>query len=613
MPNTYTRKTTRQSWSEESMAQALASVENGSFGYLSASKQFGVPKSTLERRFKGKNKHATGNSKTLGSRKMTFPFNLEQELVAYVKNMEGMLFGLSSRSVRSLAYQLAVRNNIPHNFNNEKKMAGWCWLRSFMKRNKLSLRLPEATSAARARGFNREAVAAFFDILEPLQEKFNFPPSKIFNVDETGITTVQGRPSKIVAARGRKQVGTLSSAERGELSTAVICMSASGVFVPPMLIIPRVRMKPQFMVGTPPGTLVVAHKSGWMQLDLFVQWFDHFLLHTQASKANPVLLILDGHKTHTQNLSIIDKARNNGVTIVCLPPHCSHRMQPLDVAFMAPLSRFYTEQIEIWLRNHPGRYVTVCEVPSLFGNAYLRASTPINAINGFQKTGIHPVNRTIFTEDMFAATLPTNRPLEEDDSERRSPNPQEDVPEIVIDNIETTPKRLIDINQTRLAPEINDLNDLPSTSHGPTYFSPDQIAPYPQAPKTKLKASQRKRGKSVILTSTPYKDELENSLKMKSPAQMNLKKIRSNTKIQSLNEKQPKKVLKGKGKENMPVQSSDSEEDDTECFYCNKKYSTDIHGEGWIRCCSCKKWAHDACAGADDDDDIFICDHCKSD
>ena len=111
-------------------------------------------------------------------------------------------------------------------------------------------------------------------------------------------------------------------------------MSASGVFVPPMIIIPRVRMKPQFSEGAPPGTLVVTDKSGWMQLNLFEQWFDHFLYHTQSSEENPSLLILDGHKTHTQNIAIIDKARENGVTISCLPPNTSHRMQPLDVSLM---------------------------------------------------------------------------------------------------------------------------------------------------------------------------------------------------------------------------------------------------------------------------------------
>ncbi|KAJ8953478.1 hypothetical protein NQ318_023599 [Aromia moschata] len=191
MPSTYKRKTDRQSWSEEAMSRALESLRGGTCGYLKAAKQFNVPKSTLERRFKNKKKQAVHFSKQLGSRKLTFSRDLEAQLVEYTKNMESMMYGLTTRSIRSLAYQLAVRNNIVHHFNNETKLAGWHWLNSFLKRNKLSLRSPEATSAARARGFNQQAVNSFFDILEPLQEKHNFPPSRIFNV--------QSRPSKIIA------------------------------------------------------------------------------------------------------------------------------------------------------------------------------------------------------------------------------------------------------------------------------------------------------------------------------------------------------------------------------------------------------------------------------
>ena len=66
MPRNCARKTTRQSWPIKSMELALQAVESGQMGYLKASKEFGLPKTTLKRRHKGINKKATGSSKVLG-------------------------------------------------------------------------------------------------------------------------------------------------------------------------------------------------------------------------------------------------------------------------------------------------------------------------------------------------------------------------------------------------------------------------------------------------------------------------------------------------------------------------------------------------------------------
>jgi len=46
--------------------------------------------------------------------------------------------------------------------------------------------------------------------------KYKFEAHQIFNLDETGITTVQN-PSKVVAQKGKKQIGAITSAERGTL------------------------------------------------------------------------------------------------------------------------------------------------------------------------------------------------------------------------------------------------------------------------------------------------------------------------------------------------------------------------------------------------------------
>ena len=118
------RKTVRQNWFTEDMERAIKAVKEGSMGYLKASKEFAVPKSTLERRVKGTNKIATGSVKVLGNMTSVLPSFIEDLLVKHILEMEAALFGLTLNDVRLLAFELAELNNVPHKFNWQNKMAG---------------------------------------------------------------------------------------------------------------------------------------------------------------------------------------------------------------------------------------------------------------------------------------------------------------------------------------------------------------------------------------------------------------------------------------------------------------------------------------------------------
>jgi hypothetical protein len=74
------------------------------------------------------------------------------------------------------------------------------------------MRNPEGISAARVKGFTSENVARGFDVYESELRKVNHPVHRIFNVDETGITTVQHRQSKFVNMKGKKELTSLTSA-----------------------------------------------------------------------------------------------------------------------------------------------------------------------------------------------------------------------------------------------------------------------------------------------------------------------------------------------------------------------------------------------------------------
>ena len=108
---------------------------------------------------------------------------------------------------------------------------------------------------------------------------------------------MQKLKDKILATCGQKQVGKLVSAEKGKTITAVGSISASGIYIPPMLIFPRKNFVQILMKDCPTEFFGVCSPSGWINSDLFVSWLHHFVKHTHASKENKVLLILDNHSS----------------------------------------------------------------------------------------------------------------------------------------------------------------------------------------------------------------------------------------------------------------------------------------------------------------------------
>lgn len=122
MVSNYKRKTTRQSWDEKNMRQALAAVEREEMGWLKASRQYSVPQATLRRRAKNKNKFTNKSEKGLGSIAPTLDDEMERDLVNHALELESRMFGLTARELRSLAYEIAESNGVRHSFNQEKKL-----------------------------------------------------------------------------------------------------------------------------------------------------------------------------------------------------------------------------------------------------------------------------------------------------------------------------------------------------------------------------------------------------------------------------------------------------------------------------------------------------------
>jgi hypothetical protein len=76
-------------------------------------------------------------------------------------------------------------------------------------------------------GFHQTVVKQFFCLSSSLYDKYNFTSDNIYNVDETGISTVPSKQIKVLGLSGKRMLEAYLR-ERGVLVTAEIFMSASG-------------------------------------------------------------------------------------------------------------------------------------------------------------------------------------------------------------------------------------------------------------------------------------------------------------------------------------------------------------------------------------------------
>ncbi|XP_065312773.1 uncharacterized protein LOC135922302 [Gordionus sp. m RMFG-2023] len=194
----------------------------------------------------------------------------EAKLTDYLIKGSRLFSGLCPNQVRVLAYQMAKRYSLQVPKSCEiTQSAGEDWVGAFIKRNPtISLRTPEATSIARATNFNMKMVDLFFNYLTVTREN-NFLPCDIYNMDETGLTTVQ-RPNKVIARKGEKQVVAITTSECGTLMTLAIAVNALGNSIPPMFIYPRKKFYDHYLRDGPVGCIGVSNGSGWMLAEDFI-------------------------------------------------------------------------------------------------------------------------------------------------------------------------------------------------------------------------------------------------------------------------------------------------------------------------------------------------------
>ncbi|XP_026225179.1 uncharacterized protein LOC113168374 isoform X3 [Anabas testudineus] len=193
---------------------------------------------------------------------------------------------------------------------------------------------------------------------------------------------------------------------------------------------------------------------------------DHLVVHTKCSTERPGLLLLDNHSSHL-SVDGLNYAKECGIVMLSFPPHCSHRLQPLDVAVCGPFKKHINTASSAWMFNNLGKTMTIHKIPRIVAAAFPLAVNMANIQAGFLSSGIYPLNREVFPQS-FAPAFVTDRP-------NTDPSPAADA--LVLNDKQNRAPTTPQSQDTTTTVHSSDLS--PSSGHRVT--TPEELRPFPKA------------------------------------------------------------------------------------------------------------------------------------
>jgi hypothetical protein len=180
---------------------------------------------------------------------------------------------------------------------------------------------------------------------------------------------------------------------------ATIC--ADGTWGRPLLIYPSAASALQdtwiqAVDYTQHNVAFSATASGWTNDELGLKWLENFEVWSRAKLDNPSrdwrLLIVDGHGSHV-TLKFFEKCFQKRIVLAVLPPHATHRLQPLDVGMFRPFAMKYSLCLDQWINDRMGTITfSKREFFTVFWPAFLQSFTEKNINSAWAKAGIFPRN-----------------------------------------------------------------------------------------------------------------------------------------------------------------------------------------------------------------------------
>jgi hypothetical protein len=372
---------------EEAIA-AIESREPGApFSYREVAKQFNVSRATLSRRHQGR----TQSYATASQQRQLLNPQQEEELVRYIERCTERGLPSTREMIANFASAVAKRE-VSH-----------AWISRFLHRHEeqLTTKWSAGIDRNRHQADSHRKYDLYFELLHGKMHEYDVEPRNTYNMDEkgffVGITTRTKRVFSKAIWQAKLRTAAIQDGNR-EWITVLACVCGDGEVLPPAIIYSGTAgLQSNWVDAIEAGihqVFVSYSASGWTNNDIGMAWLEQVFERHTAEKARRQwrLLLLDGHGSHLTR-EFIDYCEQKKILLAVFPPHSTHTLQPLDVVLFAPLSRYYTQELDRNLHQSQGLIgVKKGDFFPFFWSAWRSTMSPELILKSFEATGVWPMD-----------------------------------------------------------------------------------------------------------------------------------------------------------------------------------------------------------------------------
>jgi hypothetical protein len=305
-------------------------------------------------------------------------------IVRYILDLDQRGFAPTYAAIRDMADKLLAARGAGQ--------VGQKWPANFVRRtDSLKTHFNRAYDRQRALCEDPVLIRSWFELVEQTKAKYGICNEDVYNFDEAGF--MMGKITTQLVVTGSERRGRPKAVQPGnrEWVTVIQGINAAGWAIPPFIIFAgQHHLSAWYKEDIPRDWAIAVSDNGWTTNKLGVEWLKHFIKHTDGKVVGARrLLILDGHESH-QSLEFRELCKENNIYTLCMPPHSSHLLQPLDVACFSRLKRAYSREIEALIRHHIN-HITKLEFLPAFKAAFTRLFTAANICSAFRGAGLVPL------------------------------------------------------------------------------------------------------------------------------------------------------------------------------------------------------------------------------